>query len=335
MPKRKNSERYYTYVYLDPRKSGNFIYQRGIDEVYCFNHELIYTGKGCDNRINKHIKDASNTNKNKTFLNVIRKIYEEGFDPIRFKILQNVTEEEAFSEEISLISIAGRRDKGTGPLCNETDGGEGRSTSRKPTGRIDISGQKYGRLTAIKFAETDKGGHSKWLCVCECGTEKVVYGTSLKSGVTKSCGCLRVEVSKANNIHGMTDTPIHLSWMFMKNVCNNTNHKQYKDYGNRGITLCERWLKFENFYEDMGNRPSKNHRLGRININGNFELSNCKWMTKKEQNNNKRNKVLLIIDGKSRSMVEWSRIIGTNYQSICSRLNYGWSHKEAVYGKEK
>lgn len=117
---------FYTYVYLDPRKSGDFIYQRGVDEVYCFNHELIYVGKTkLKYRINTHIKDALETDKNHIFYSVIRKIYEAGLEPIRFKILQNVTEEEAFAEEISLISIAGRRNLGKGPLCNLTDGGEG------------------------------------------------------------------------------------------------------------------------------------------------------------------------------------------------------------------
>lgn len=335
MPK-NSKEKYYTYVYLDPRKSGDFIYQRGIDEVYCFNHELIYVGKGCKYRINKHIIDALETDDNKTFLNVIRKIYEAGLEPIRFKILQNVTEQEAFGEEISLISIAGRRDLGKGPLCNLTDGGEGRSTLRKRTGGKDLTGRKYGRLTAIKSVERDKNNHYKWLCRCECGNEKIIYAHSLRNDVTKSCGCLSKEIiSEVNSTHGMTDTPIHYSWLFMRGVCNNSNNKQYKDYGGRGITICDRWLKFENFYEDIGERPSKDHRFGRKDVNGNFELSNCKWVTIKEQNNNKQNKVLLIIDEKIHSKIEWSEISGTNYHSICSRLNRGWSHKEAVYGKEK
>ena len=139
---------FYTYVYLDPRKSGDYIYQRGIEEVYCFNHELIYTGKGSNDRINDHIKDALNSDTNKLFYNVIRKIYEAGLEPIRIKILQNVTEEEAFAEEITLISIAGRRDLGKGPLCNLTDGGEG------------CSGYKHTKETRKILSEKLKGRDS-------------------------------------------------------------------------------------------------------------------------------------------------------------------------------
>lgn len=141
-----SKEKYYTYVYLDPRKIGDFIYRRGIDEVYCFNYEPFYIGKGSNGRINDHINLALNTKENKHFYNVIRKIYEASLEPIRFKILQKVTGEIAFIEEINLISIIGRKDKGHGPLTNKTDGGDG---------NLNISDE-----TKIKISETLKEGYT-------------------------------------------------------------------------------------------------------------------------------------------------------------------------------
>lgn len=306
--------KYYTYVYLDPRKSGNFIYQRGIDEVYCFNNELIYTGKGSNDRINKHIKDALNTNKNKTFLNVIRKIYEAGLEPIRFKILQNVTEEEAFAEEINIISIAGRRDKGTGPLCNETDGGEGCSGIR-----TDLTGKKFGRLTVIRFKNMYKN-KSNWFCKCECGNCCTVLGDDLKRLKTKSCGCLREENITTHNKSKSLEYKI---WEAIKHRCNNSNNNQYKNYGGRGITVCDRWSKFENFYEDMGDRPTDKHILSRKDKNGNFEPDNCKWL----------NELSSTVNNETKSLKEWSKISGTNYQTIQTRLQRGWTDREAIFGK--
>lgn len=314
-----NQNQFYTYVYLDPRKSGDFIYQRGIDEVYCFNYELIYTGKGSDGRIDKHIYKALNTNKNKLFYNVIRKIYDAGLEPIRIKILQNATEEEAFAEEINLISIAGRRDLGKGPLCNETDGGEGASGIKIE----ELSGQKFGKLTVLNYHSKDLCGKSKWLCKCGCGNKKVIVSSSLKDGKTKSCGCLHKNITKT---HGMKKHCLYDIWRGMFRTCKR----------NKNIIICERWYDIKNFIDDVGNRPSKNYILGRINIDDNFNPSTCRWLTKKEQANNKINNNRINIDGQLKTIQEWSEISGTKYSSIHYRLTYSnWSPKEAVFGKKK
>ena len=278
-----NQNQFYTYVYLDPRKSGDFIYQRGIDEIYCFNNEPFYVGKGSNDRIDDHINKALNSDKNKLFYNIIRKIYGDGLEPIRFKVLQNVSEEEAFVEEINLISVIGRRDKKNGSLCNETDGGEGTK------GRIikDFTGQIFGKLTVLSSKGKSKNGSSKWLCGCECGNEKIIIGASLTSKRVNSCGCLRKELLRKNNSklktkHGKYGTPIYGVWFDMKQKCYNPNYATYRNNGGSGIIVCERWkTAFENFYEDMGDKPSVKHKLERIDVSRNFEPDNCRWILRK------------------------------------------------------
>ena len=331
MSKTTNPEEpvFYTYVYLDPRKSGDFVYHRGVDEIYCFNYEPIYGGKGCDGRLDIHNYLALNTNKNKLFYNVIRKIYKEGLEPIIVKILQNVAEEEAFAEEINFISIVGRRDKGRGSLCNETDGGEGISGMSRIK---DLSGLVFGRLIVINLVGYDKGKNSKWLCKCICGNEKIILGTKLNRGITKSCGCLQKEIVGNNRrTHGMKKHPLYNTWMGIIQRCINPNIKPYKDYGGRGIKVCDRWLKIDNFLEDMGERPTDKHKLGRLDIQKNYEPSNCKWVVG-IANNAKH----LIVDSEEKTITEWSKISGTKHKIIYERFfRYGWSAREAVYGKKK
>ena len=308
---------FYTYVYLDPRKPGDFIYQRGIDEVYNFNFELIYTGKGCDNRIDVHIKKALKTNENKLFYNVIRKIYKADLEPIRIKILQNVSGEEAFAEEINLISIAGRRDQGKGPLCNKTDGGEGVVGVIKE----NLSGKTFTKLIVLNFHSKDKCGKSKWLCKCDCGNEKIIVSSSLKDGKTKSCGCLQ-KISAST--HEMKKHPLYDVWRGMFDTCRR----------NDNIIICKRWYNIENFIHDMGDKPTKKHLLGRLNLIGNFEPNNCNWVTIKQHANNKNSSRKLTISSLTKTISEWSEISGTKYTTIFARINdYGWTPEEAVFGK--
>ena len=151
-------------------------------------------------------------------------------------------------------------------------------------------GNKYNRLTAIKFVEM-RGTQQYWLFHCDCGKKKVICAGFAKRGKSKSCGCLQREVAKEIGknikIHGMHGTRTHRSWMAMKNRCLNKNAERYNYYGGRGITICKEWLKFENFYSDMGVRP-QGKSIDRINNNGNYLKSNCKWSTPKEQANNRR-----------------------------------------------
>lgn len=154
---------------------------------------------------------------------------------------------------------------------------------------VNITGNRYGRLVVVSYLGK-KGKSHLWNCRCDCGQEKIIYANNLKKGDSKSCGCLQKEiVSIKNTTHGMTETPMYDVWQSMKWRCVNPENHNYKHYGGRGITVCERWLhSFENFFADMGLRPSPELSIDRIDNNGNYELSNCRWATKGEQNSNTR-----------------------------------------------
>lgn len=151
----------------------------------------------------------------------------------------------------------------------------------------DTIGQKFGRLTLIKLSHRDTRYRQYWLCKCECGNEKIIEKGNLKTGSIKSCGCLKKELSnKRAYKHGLARTTEYHIWASMKQRCLNKKTEHYNRYGGRGVKVCKRWLKFENFHEDMGKRPSSKYSLDRINNDGNYCKRNCRWATSKEQMNN-------------------------------------------------
>jgi hypothetical protein len=156
---------------------------------------------------------------------------------------------------------------------------------------IDLTGRKYCRLIVIGLSgKKNKTNHLLWTCKCVCGKLIECAGTSLNSGNTKSCGCLANELSSIrNHKHGDINSKEYRAWFNAKQRCTNPKNNRYKDWGGRNIKMCDRWLNsYENFLSDMGRAPTKRHSIDRINNDGDYEPSNCKWSTPYEQANNKR-----------------------------------------------
>lgn len=195
---------------------------------------------------------------------------------------------------------------------------------------IDLTGQRYNRLVVIKYL-----GKSCWLCKCDCGNETKVYTTYIKNGRTKSCGCLSAELSSLRNrTHGNTETRLYNTWMHLKQRCNNKNSKDYCNYGGRGIKVCDEWLGengFINFYEwSIKNCYNEKLTIDRINNNGDYEPSNCRWATKKEQNNNTRKNHFYLIDGEYLTIAQVARKYNINYNTLNNRLWHGDSIENAI-----
>jgi hypothetical protein len=201
---------------------------------------------------------------------------------------------------------------------------------------IDITGQRYGRLTVIeKIGRKNK--HTYWKCQCDCGKEVIVTSNGLRTGKTKSCGCLKKEISrKAFETHGLSKRHrrLHAIWCKIKIRCFNKNAPCYKNYGGRGITMCLDWAdSFQRFFDwAMTNGYTDELTIDRINNNGNYEPSNCRWATPKEQARNRRTSVYLTINGITMTLPEWADRSGINLEIIRTRINrYGWSPEKAVF----
>lgn len=194
--------------------------------------------------------------------------------------------------------------------------------------RIDMAGQRFGRLTVQSYA-----GNQRWRCVCDCGTTKVVSRSNLISNQIMSCGCLFKDVLvQRNTSHGMSLSPEYKSWSQAKSRCFLKTNKDYHLYGGRGVTMCERWLEFAKFYEDMGERP-KNTSLDRKDNNGNYEPDNCRWATKQEQANNRNTTTHLTAFGETKPFVQWlldTRCV-VSYTTLSQRVRvYGWPAEKAI-----
>lgn len=188
---------------------------------------------------------------------------------------------------------------------------------------IDLTAQRFGRYTVIERNGVGANGMAAWLCRCDCGTIKTVIGNNLRQGHVVSCGCYQKEVAVRNGLatkrHGETKTTTYKTWISMKARCFNPSDQAYDKYGGRGITVCERWANsYELFVEDMGKRP-RGMSIERINVNGDYEPSNCKWATAKEQARNKRCTLQVIYKGAKMSLSEAAERSGIPYQVLRER----------------
>ena len=197
-------------------------------------------------------------------------------------------------------------------------------------------GDRYGRLEVVRELAPKPICSGKFHriveCLCDCGTVKVFHLYRLRSGNTKSCGCLRRDTSGTwNVIHGKTGSAEWVAWAGMKGRCTNPKSSSYGRYGGRGIKVCQRWLdSFTAFFNDMGSRPSPYHSIDRIDNDGDYEPGNCRWATTKEQSRNTSRTVLVTHAGETLCVSEWADRYGISPSLLHSRLHYGCSFEEAV-----
>lgn len=192
----------------------------------------------------------------------------------------------------------------------------------------DLVGSKFGRLSVIERNGSSKGKEALWKCKCDCGGTAIVSTNDLRRGHTKSCGCLQIErTMKISTKHGMSKDNLFFSWNMMKSRCFRKSDKHFNDYGNRGITVCDEWKNsFQAFYDyvsQLQHFGEEGYSLDRINNDGNYEPGNVKWSTMTEQCRNRRNNIIVNVDGKNITLPELSEITGVNYNTLYSRYKKG------------
>lgn len=198
---------------------------------------------------------------------------------------------------------------------------------------LDISNRRFGRLVAIKPIGKNHKGCYIWLCKCDCGNETNVIVSDLTKGSTTSCGCYRNEISRKKLLkHGLYNTRIYEIWWGMVQRCKDKNNINYRNYGAKGITLCEEWERFMPFYEwAMANGYKDDLTIDRIDNSQGYYPENCRWTTVKEQANNRSTNVFYIVNGEKLTIAQISEKYGINYQCLHKRLKkYKWSIEKAI-----
>lgn len=192
---------------------------------------------------------------------------------------------------------------------------------------IDLTGQVFGRLTVLYRSGSFPDKQAGWTCSCECGNTTRVPSNALRRGNTKSCGCLKVDHLRQ---HGLSKHSGYTSWTSMLDRCLNPKYVAYKHYGGRGITVCDRWLKLENFIEDMGERPP-GFSLERLDGNKGYSKDNCVWADRKTQARNMRTNRVGTFNGKTASLAEHCEDAGLPYDTIYCRVHsLGWSLERSL-----
>ncbi len=188
---------------------------------------------------------------------------------------------------------------------------------------IDLTGQKFGRLTVLERTGNSTDGKARWICECECGNVLVVQGNHLREGVTRSCGCLAIET---RTTHGLANTKIYHTWIAIKQRCLNPNSTNFYLYGERGITICDEWLDFQNFYDyvsKLDNYGEEGYTLDRIDVNGNYEPGNVRWANSKTQHRNTRRSVFVDYYGVKMMITDVAKLTGISENTLRSRARIG------------
>jgi len=194
---------------------------------------------------------------------------------------------------------------------------------------IDLTGQRFTRLVVVGRApnKSEKDTNARWHCRCDCGRMCIAYGQDLRREKFKSCGCLNAErIYK----HGQSRTKEYRTWLTMRQRCENPMNGAYKQYGGAGVTVCERWMSYEAFREDMGPAPTPRHTIDRIDGTKGYEPGNCRWATYAEQNRNLKRNVVVEIDGVRKVLADWCDHYGSNRKSVAARIRNGWDIVDAI-----
>lgn len=191
-------------------------------------------------------------------------------------------------------------------------------------------GDKFGHWTVLSYAGSRSGKHPEWTCACRCGVVRKVLSQSLKRGASQSCGCqIGPKCVRRNTTHGMSGTREYKAWFAMLDRCRNPGNTHYDRYGGRGISVCSRWESYEAFVEDMGERPP-GMTIDRVDNDGHYEPGNCRWATRRQQQNNRHDNHVLVVDGVKATLSEWSAMTGIKFATLRGRIRRGWSAARAV-----
>lgn len=200
---------------------------------------------------------------------------------------------------------------------------------------IDMTGQKYGRLTVLGPVGRNKQSYILWLCRCDCGNMSTLKGGDLRFGNTRSCGCFKIEKAiLLNTIHGMTDTPLRKIWSDIIKRCTNPNARNYKNYGGRGISIYDGWRHdFQAFHDYVTQLPhcgEKGYSIDRVDNDGDYTPGNVRFATRHEQSHNSRRSTLITHNGETMCIADWARSVGMKPSMLSSRLRRNMSIKDAL-----
>lgn len=196
--------------------------------------------------------------------------------------------------------------------------------------KTDLTGRRFGSLTVLSVHDQVASRVYRWKCQCDCGNTTVVRANQLRSGGTRSCGCRIHDGVVRRGMHGQTRTPLYRRWRAMIERTRNPNNDEYRNYGGRGIAVCERWQDFANFAADMGDSFAEDLTLDRIDVDGNYGPENCRWATSGEQQRNKRNNHVVTWRGRTMIVTDWAALLGINPNTLGYRIRRGWDIERAL-----